>query len=133
MPSDLDRIPIRGTGNGADETRADDGTPRILDLELDPPVEFNGKTYTVLHFEEPLAGNVKRAEQELANGASFAALRAYQFALVARTAQVPDSDAMGVPGGVIEKMRISEVDRVFDFLSVFLPGGPGIGGISSRT
>ena len=66
-----------------------DAPPKFLDIEFDEPIEFNGKTYTVLHFSEPKGKLIRRAEQELANGVSFVALRAYQFALLSLVADVP--------------------------------------------
>ena len=117
------------SGNGHDvahpgeqHVSADDELPRVLVIEIDPPITWsNGKTYTELRLEEPTGQMIVRAEQELANGANFAALRKYQFALV--------SNAADVPRGVIEQMRISQIQKAADFLSAFMPGGRPIGGI----
>ena len=40
--------------------------PRFLDLELDPPIEWNNNTYERLHLEEPTAHMVERAEAVVA-------------------------------------------------------------------
>jgi hypothetical protein len=109
---------FRQPGEGAAPALPDD-LPRVLDIEVDPPVEWNGNTYATLHLEEPTGQMIVKSEQELAQGANFAALRKYQFALV--------SNASGVPRQAIEKMRISQIQQAFDFLSRFMPSGPATG------
>jgi hypothetical protein len=104
------------TGNGL---RADDDTPRSLDIELDPPIEFNGKTYSTLHLEEPTGRMIERAESELATTANIHTLRKYQFAIV--------SLASGVPRGAIEQMRISQIEDAALFLARFTGGGRATG------
>ena len=104
---------------GRDGDDADDDLPRILDIEIDPPIEWNGKTYSTLHLEEPTGRMIEKAEQELSGGANFAALRKYQFALV--------SNASHTPRAVVEKMRISQIQQAADFLGSFMPGGLGTG------
>jgi hypothetical protein len=105
--------------NGAMEPSVVD-LPRVLDIEIDPPIEWNGNTYSVLHLEEPTGKMVVKAEQELANGANFSALRNYQFALV--------SNCSNTPRAVVEQMRISQIQEAASFLSSFMPGGLGTGG-----
>jgi hypothetical protein len=94
--------------------------PRVLDIELDPPIEWNGKTYSSLHLEEPTGRMVERAEGELSQASNFQALRRYQFALL--------SLVSGVPRQVIEQMRISQINEGTDFLRPFISGGPETGG-----
>jgi Phage tail assembly chaperone proteins, E, or 41 or 14 len=89
--------------------------PRTLDLEIDPPIEANGKTYSSLHLEEPTARMVERAEAEMAAGMTVHTLRKYQIALV--------SQGSGFPRAVIEQMRISQVRTAADFLSRFIADG----------
>lgn len=114
---------LNGAGGGlmpgADFKRRNPDLPLVLDLDIDPPVEWNGRTFTTLHLEEPTGQMIVKSEQELANGANFAALRRYQFALV--------SNASGIPRQAIELMRISQIQEAADFLSSFLPGGLGTG------
>jgi Phage tail assembly chaperone proteins, E, or 41 or 14 len=105
--------------NGHDTRSLDDDRPLTMDLEIDPPVEWNNKTYTSLHLEEPTGEMVERAEQELAGNVSVHALRKYQIALV--------SHGAGVPRQVIQRMRISQIKKAADFLSVFMGGGPATG------
>jgi hypothetical protein len=98
--------------DGADE-------PRTLDIEIDPPIEANNKTWTSLHLEEPTAKMIELAEAELAGNMSVHALRKYQIALVSQGAKVPRA--------VVERMRISQVREAADFLSGFIGGGPATG------
>ncbi|HSR78764.1 MAG TPA: phage tail assembly protein [Xanthobacteraceae bacterium] len=112
----MQSLETRGNGEIA-EPGGDE--PRVLDIELDPPIEWNNKTYETLHLEEPTAHMVERAEQELAGNMSVHALRKYQIALV--------SHASGQPRQVIERMRISQVREAADFLSRFIGGGQATG------
>lgn len=113
------------TGNGAavagdesDGKSQSQELPRTLDIELDPPIDFNGKTYTTLHLEEPTAQMVERAEAELLQ-MNVHTLRKHQIALVSQGSQTPRA--------VIERMRISQVREAADFLSSFIGGGPQTG------
>lgn len=105
-------------GHAAGELR-DDAFPRVLDIDIEPPLEVNGKTYSSLHLEEPTARMVERAEAELAGNMSVHSLRKYQIALV--------SQGAAVPRAVIEQMRISQVREAADFLSSFIGAGPPTG------
>jgi hypothetical protein len=117
---------LAAAGNGAaehdDDTGAADDFPRTLDIEIDPPLDVNGKTYTRLHLEEPTARMVERAEAELGGNMTVHTLRKYQIALV--------SQGSGVPRAVIEQMRISQVREAADFLSSFIGAGPPTGASS---
>jgi len=93
--------------------------PRTLDLEIEPPLDVNGKTYSTLHLEEPTARMVERAESELGGNMTVHTLRKYQIALV--------SHGAAVPRAVIEQMRISQVRQAADFLSSFIGDGPATG------
>jgi hypothetical protein len=104
----------------AEPTTAAD-LPRSLTIEIDPPIEWNGRTFSEMRLEEPKGKQVRRAEQELATGANFATLRAYQFALV--------SQCSGIPVQVIDEMWIGDIQKAADFLARFMPGGLGTGGI----
>jgi hypothetical protein len=109
---------LAANGEASAEPDLDD-LPRTLDIELDPPVEDNGKTYSTLHLEEPTGLMVERAEAELAGAMSVHALRKYQISLV--------SHGAGVPRSVVNKMRISQIREAADFLSRFIGGGPPTG------
>src|ERR1700739_4519536 len=91
---------------------AHDGLPRSLDIEIDPPVQWDSKTFDHLHLEEPTARMVLRAEGELSGTVNMPQMRAYQIALV--------SHAAGVPRQVIEQMRISQMLEAFGFLAHFI-------------
>lgn len=103
--------------NGAGPAPAE--PQRTFDLDIDPPVEVNGRTYASLHLEEPTARMVERAEAELAAAVTVHTMRKYQIALV--------SQASGLPRAAIEQMRISQVREAADFLSSFIGGGPPTG------
>lgn len=103
------------TRNGHDVALGEDAFPRTLDIEIDPPLEVNGKTYSSLRLEEPTARMVERAESELGGTMTVHTLRKYQIALV--------SQGSGTPRAVIEQMRISQVRQAADFLSSFIGVG----------
>jgi hypothetical protein len=108
------------TRNGHDAGElCEDAFPRTLDIEIDPPLEVNGKTYNSLHLEEPTARMVERAESELGAAMTVHSLRKYQIALV--------SQGSGAPRAVIEQMRISQVREAADFLSSFIGAGQATG------
>jgi Phage tail assembly chaperone proteins, E, or 41 or 14 len=94
---------------------SEDAFPRTKDIEIDPPLDVNGKTYSTLHLEEPTARMVERAEGELSGTMTVHTLRKYQISLV--------SNGAGVPRAVIEQMRISQVREAADFLSSFIGAG----------
>jgi len=62
---------------------------------------------------------MEKAEQELAPGPNAYTLRRFQITLVAQAAKVPRE--------VVERMRVSDVTRAFDFLATLLPGGQPTG------
>lgn len=99
----------------------DDDTPRVLSIDIDPPIEHNGKSYSVMNLEEPTGRQIERAESELAPGVNVHTLRKYQFALV--------SQASGLPRAVVEQMKISQIKKAADFLAPFIAAGPETGGI----
>ena len=113
---------MQGNGDAATLARIDPGhveVPRTLDLELDPPIEYQGKTYTALHFEEPTTKQQRMSEQELAAGVNMLSLRNQQIALVSQCA--------GVPRQVIDMMRISQMVEAYNFLAPFSGAGPQTG------
>jgi hypothetical protein len=113
MSSPFPQVVTNGTGNH------DDDLPRFLDIEIDPPVEWNGKTYSTMHLSEPTGVQIERAEAELAAVVNIHTLRKYQFAIV--------SQASGVPRQAVEKMRISQIKQAADFLTSFTTSGPETG------
>ena len=113
-----------GTGYVEDEGLAghapDTDDIRTMDLDIDPPIEINGKPYTRLHLEEPTAQMMERAEAELAHGYDAWSLRKYQIWLVSQGGKLPRA--------VVEKMRVTQVKKAADFLQSFLASGPETGG-----
>jgi hypothetical protein len=121
FPPTLQPGELNGSGNREmDTTHPLLDNPRVLDIEIDPPVEWNGKTYNVLHLKEPTGRQVERAEGELTANSNFQSLRKYQFALL--------SLVSGVPRQVIEQMRITQINEGTDFLRPFISGGQETGG-----
>jgi hypothetical protein len=108
------------TSNGYADAISEDAFPHTKDIDIDPPLDVNGKTYNTLHLSEPTARMVERAESELAGQMTVHTLRKYQIALV--------SQGAGVPRQVVEQMRISQVREAADFLSSFIGVGPQTGG-----
>jgi hypothetical protein len=102
-------------GSGASES----DLPRTLELDIDPPIEWNGKTYATMHLEEPTGHQIERAEAELAVAVNVHTLRKYQFAII--------SQASGMPRQAVEKMRISQIKEAADFLTSFISAGPETG------
>jgi Phage tail assembly chaperone proteins, E, or 41 or 14 len=107
------------------DAEAEAVAPRVLDLELDPPITFQKKPFATLHLEEPTGKMMERAEQELAGGVNAYALRRFQITLVAQSAKVPRE--------VVEAMPVGQIARAWDFLETLLPGGPATGARSSQT
>jgi Phage tail assembly chaperone proteins, E, or 41 or 14 len=103
---------------------AADAFPRVLDLEIDPPVEA-GQIYSTMHLREPTFQEVRTAETEMVRDAfgraTDGSTRAYQLALISKVS--------GVPRQAIDQMRISQVDQAFLFLISFRPPGPATGEI----
>lgn len=93
--------------------------PETLDIELDPPIEWNNSTYHQIHLEEPTGHMVERAEAELAGNMNVHTMRKYQIALV--------SQASNTPRQVIERMRISQIVEASDFLQRFIASGRATG------
>ena len=105
-----------------DDLDAPEAPPRTMELELNPPIEFAKKTFSVLHLREPKGKHVRRAEQELGTPpVTPLALRKYQMQLIAQTA--------GVPFEVIDEMNVSDIEDAFRFLSGLLDRGPATGAI----
>lgn len=112
-----------GTGRLAPEfggpTHEPDGVETELDLDIDPPIEWNGETYKVLHLVEPTGKQIHQAEAVLTQG-NYQALRMYQFALISIVTKTPRP--------VIESMRISQINRAMRFLRPYIADdGPEIG------
>lgn len=98
---------------------------KTLDLEIDPPVEYQRKRFDVLHLREPTGAQLEKAEQELAGGPNAYTLRRYMITMVAAVAKVPRE--------VVLAMRQSQIEEAFDFLSRSRPAGPPTGETSSQT
>ena len=98
-----------------DGTPAEDAFPRVLDIDIDPPVEFAGKIYDTMHLREPTFQEVRLAEGDLIRDATGrnteASSRAYALTLISKIS--------GVPRGAIDQMRISQANEAFYFLTSF--------------
>jgi hypothetical protein len=100
---------------GEFETGEEEALPRTLDMDID--ITFQKKRFTSLHFEEPTAKQLERAELELnsANPTAYM-MRRYQIALVSAVAQVPRE--------VVLELRSSQLNEAFDFLAELLAPSP---------
>lgn len=105
-----------GNGVGSQMHALADANAVTKDLVIDPPIEWSdGKTYEVLHLQEPTGKQMEMAESELKAETNIYTLRRYQIALI--------SHASKTPKGVIENMRISQIEEASSFLQRFTRGG----------
>lgn len=105
----------------SDERESDDSEelPASLIIPLDPPVEFKGGKYEQLTLREPNLAEVRKAETRLRNQSNVEALRAYQVALIALVA--------GVPEPMLDLLPIRIVEKGWRYLEFFLGGGQATG------
>ena len=100
-----------------------------MTIALFEPIKIGGTTHEEITLQEPTAGALRDAERELGNGvpgtSSIAQLSAYKIAVVAAGARVNRV--------VIERMRMSQVNEAFAFLSPLLEAGQRIGETLSPT
>jgi hypothetical protein len=109
----MQSLDLHSGGNGM--AVLDDEPPRTLDIEIDPPIVINDKTYDVIHLKEPTAFQVEDAEKEMASGMTVYTLRKYQIKLVANVS--------GIPHPIVQRIPISLVIKAFDFLQPFTASG----------
>jgi hypothetical protein len=99
-------------GNGHDVSKP-------IDMRIDPPVD----DITSLHLREPTFQDVRIAEAQIVRDAygriTDASSRDHQAVLLSRVCNVTRQQ--------LDKMRISEVNRAYDFLMTFKDAGPAIG------
>jgi hypothetical protein len=93
--------------------------PPSFTLELISPVKFDGRDYPQLILQEPTVKQVLRADEQLRNGATVAAMRNREIHLVALVS--------GLPVPVIEQIRISDLNRSMAYLNPFLQLGLATG------
>jgi hypothetical protein len=114
---------LETSGNGHTAEIPADAFPRVLDLDIDPPVEFGGKTFTNMHLHEPSFQQVREAEVERVRDPfgnyTDASTRLYEMTLISKVSKVPRQ--------AIDQMRVSQVDQAFIFLTSFRPPGPATG------
>jgi Phage tail assembly chaperone proteins, E, or 41 or 14 len=119
----MQSVEVYEHGNGVSPAAKEDSDsfPRTLDIVIDPPIEFGGKTYDSLHLEEPTAKQVRVAEVEFVGDYGPQHFRNFQVALI--------SQVSNVPRGAIEDMRISQLLEAYAFLRHYSGHGPAIGQI----
>lgn len=83
-----------------------------LTIELDPPIEWNGKAYAALELREPTLGDMDVASKQSGNFAVTAML-------ISKVAKVPLQVALQVP--------ISVATRAGMFFEGFMPPSPTTG------
>ena len=84
-------------------------------IQITPPISFEGREYTDLVLREPTAGEVLVGDMQLRNGVTQEALRTRQMHIISRVA--------GVPVPVIQKLRISQQNEAWAYVSAFLDIG----------
>ena len=99
-----------------DASNAPDST---LDIEVNPPIEFQKKMFTVLHLREPTSGETQQALAEIANGSNAYTQHRMATRLVASVAKVPIE--------VVLKLPESQVKRAMDFFTRIGDDGPPTG------
>jgi hypothetical protein len=87
-------------------------------ITFDPPIVFDGKSTDSLTLREPTVAQVEQADK-VANGTlNISNMRAYQQALVMAVS--------GKPRQIIGQMRVSDMNKAFDYLMGFITGSPTI-------
>lgn len=93
-----------------------DDLPETLTIELDPPIEHNGGTFSELELREPTAGQVKTAEAMM-KAMTPESIRAYQIKLVELVSKKPPL--------VVAQLPIRKLMEAVRYLEGFiLPGRP---------
>jgi hypothetical protein len=105
-----------------DGIEAEDETPLTptLDLVLDPPITFQGGKFDVLHLREPVAREVRTAEQYFKPAGSAQSVRDYQMHLIQLVASVPFP--------VVEALPVRTLNQAGRYLQRFIQAGPESGG-----
>lgn len=89
-------------------------------VNIEPPIEFQQKQYSVLELREPTIGEVITGDQQLRNGMTSETVHRREVYILARVANVP------VP--VIEKLPVSLHNRAWSYVANFLSDGLATGG-----
>lgn len=99
--------------------------PDELLIPFDPPIVFNGKSVDSILLHEPTVGQVEQADK-IANGnLNISNMRAYQQALIMAVS--------GQPKQIVGQMKISDVNKAFDWLMGFIQGNPTASETGSQT
>lgn len=86
--------------NGFDATSAgDDDSPRLMDIDIAPPITVDGKTYDVVHLQEPTADQWRAAQAAATPGPTYDT--DLNIHLIANVSKVPRQ--------VIGKLPMSQV------------------------
>lgn len=87
--------------------------PESLAIPIDPPVEWQGQSHTVLNLREPKAGEVLRAQQNMGGGGrvTFAGVTNERIWLV--------HFVSGVPYPVAEALPVSVLMEAADYMEGF--------------
>lgn len=106
-------------------TREPEAPPATLDIEIDPPIEFQKKMFTVLHLREPRSGETQRALAEIAGGQNPYTQHRMATRLVSAVAKVPIEVVLLLPE--------SQLKRAMGFFERIGESGPPTGENSSPT
>ena len=86
-----------------------------LNIDLDPPITFNGGSFDRLTLTEPVGKDVQKAESTLKSGVNVESLRAYQIMLITLVSKLPR--------GVIEQLPIRKLNEASRYLQSFIEAG----------
>ncbi|MDO9714298.1 phage tail assembly protein [Paracraurococcus lichenis] len=90
-----------------------------LEIELDEPIEWNGKSVSSVVLREPKAREVQQALAEIGNGNTPDTVYKYQISLISKVS--------GHSRQIIEQLPIRKLAQGFRYLEAFLEPGPETG------
>jgi hypothetical protein len=89
--------------------------PPTLTIPIDPPITFNGGTYSSLTLREPTVGQKRVASEQTRHGASIPAVNLYEIHFI--------SGVSGVPVPVVERLPVTILNRAMSYIDFFLQDG----------
>jgi|ERR1017187_1849576 hypothetical protein len=90
--------------------------PISLAIEFDPVIEWNGGSYDAIELREPKIREIEAALGVIQNKSDAQSMVRYQIALI--------TGVSGKPKQVIEQMKVSDVNKAFDYLTGFSNPSP---------
>jgi hypothetical protein len=84
-------------------------------FEINPPIEFQNKLYSMMTLREPTIGEVIQGDGQMRNGPNMESIHNRECVIIARVS--------GIPLPVIQKIRVSTHNAAWAFLNNFLSRG----------